>query len=136
MTKYKRMLLPLLLLNSSLATANEPESKSLQTDEVTPSVTLTYNDPRDPFEGFNRAMWDLNYLYFDKYLFRPVAHGYNDYIPRPVKLGLIILCVILKNLVRWSIMLFRVNGDGLLMQVDVLPLIVLWGFLELLMLLK
>ena len=88
MTKYKRMLLPLLLLNSSLAAANEPDSKPQQTDDVTPLVTVTYNDPRDPFEGFNRAMWDLNYLYFDKYLFRPVAHGYNDYIPQPVKTGL------------------------------------------------
>ena len=81
------MLLPLLLLNSCLAAANEPDNKPLQTDDVTPSVTVTYNDPRDPFEGFNRAMWDLNYLYFDKYLFRPVAHGYNDYIPLPVKTG-------------------------------------------------
>lgn len=51
-------------------------------------VTVTYNDPRDPIEGFNRAMWDFNYLYMDRYLYRPVAHGYNDYVPRPVKSGI------------------------------------------------
>jgi len=51
------------------------------------SVKITYEDPRDPFEGFNRAMWDFNYLFLDRYLYRPVAHGYNDYIPLPAKMG-------------------------------------------------
>ena len=51
-------------------------------------ITVTYNDPRDPIEGFNRAMWDFNYLYLDRYFYRPVAHGYNDYIPHPVKSGI------------------------------------------------
>ncbi len=55
--------------------------------ETSPSVIITYDDPRDPFEGFNRAMWDFNYLYLDRYIYRPVAHGYNDYLPLPVKTG-------------------------------------------------
>lgn len=52
------------------------------------AVKITYEDPRDPFEGFNRAMWDFNYLFLDRYLYRPVAHGYNDYIPLPAKTGI------------------------------------------------
>ncbi|ABV37641.1 Surface lipoprotein-like protein [Shewanella sediminis HAW-EB3] len=55
---------------------------------TTAEVTVTYIDPRDPIEGFNRAMWDFNYLYLDRYFYRPVAHGYNDYVPRPVKTGI------------------------------------------------
>ncbi|GIU49917.1 ABC transporter [Shewanella sairae] len=51
-------------------------------------ITVTYNDPRDPIEGFNRTMWDFNYLFMDRYFYRPVAHGYNDYVPRPVKTGI------------------------------------------------
>jgi phospholipid-binding lipoprotein MlaA len=50
-------------------------------------VEVQYLDPRDPFEGFNRAMWDFNYLYLDKYILKPVAHGYKDYVPVPVKEG-------------------------------------------------
>lgn len=51
------------------------------------AATVTYNDPRDPFESFNRAMWTFNYNYLDRYLFRPIAHGYKNYVPDPVKTG-------------------------------------------------
>ncbi|WOT06276.1 MlaA family lipoprotein [Shewanella youngdeokensis] len=61
-------------------------TESSTADET--EITVTYNDPRDPIEGFNRVMWDLNYLYMDRYFYRPVAHGYNDYIPDPVKNGI------------------------------------------------
>ncbi|RTR35978.1 VacJ family lipoprotein [Shewanella canadensis] len=55
---------------------------------TTAEVTVTYIDPRDPIEGFNRAMWDFNYQFLDRYFYRPVAHGYKDYVPRPVKTGI------------------------------------------------
>jgi phospholipid-binding lipoprotein MlaA len=61
--------------------------ESRQSQTVDDKVTVEYQDERDPFEGFNRAMWDVNYLYLDKYFFRPVAHTYNDYMPLPVKSG-------------------------------------------------
>ncbi len=44
-------------------------------------------DPRDPFEGYNRAMYDFN-SDFDKALFRPVAEAYDEYVPRPVNTGI------------------------------------------------
>ncbi|MBM7072086.1 VacJ family lipoprotein [Shewanella sp. 202IG2-18] len=46
-----------------------------------PETEVKYMDERDPFESFNRAMWNLNYNYLDRYVLRPVAHGYNDYVP-------------------------------------------------------
>lgn len=41
----------------------------------------------DPLEGFNRAMWKVNYNYLDPYLLRPVAKGWRDYVPDPMKTG-------------------------------------------------
>ncbi|WP_432453588.1 MULTISPECIES: MlaA family lipoprotein [unclassified Agarivorans] len=35
----------------------------------------------DPFEGFNRSMWEFNYNYLDKPIYRPVTHVYADYVP-------------------------------------------------------
>ena len=42
----------------------------------------------DPFEGFNRAMWNLNYDYFDPYLARPVSLAYVDYTPSFIRTGI------------------------------------------------
>ncbi|WP_150540133.1 MlaA family lipoprotein [Actinobacillus vicugnae] len=43
---------------------------------------------KDPLEGFNRAMWKVNYEYIDPYVLKPVATGWRDYVPSPVKTGL------------------------------------------------
>lgn len=42
----------------------------------------------DPLEGFNRAMFSVNYDYLDPYLVRPVAVVWRDYVPRPARNGL------------------------------------------------
>ena len=39
----------------------------------------------DPLESFNRAMWDFNQNYLDKYVARPAAIFYRDYIPVPAQ---------------------------------------------------
>ena len=44
--------------------------------------------PNDPFEGFNRAMWTVNYDYLDPYLVRPVSVAYVDYTPAPIRIGI------------------------------------------------
>lgn len=43
----------------------------------------------DPLEGFNRAMWKVNYEYLDPYVLEPVAKGWKEYVPSPIKTGLI-----------------------------------------------
>ncbi|GAA4877002.1 VacJ family lipoprotein [Ferrimonas pelagia] len=50
-------------------------------------IEESYKDPRDPIEPFNRWVWDLNYLYLDRYIVRPVVHVYADYVPRPAQNG-------------------------------------------------
>lgn len=43
---------------------------------------------KDPLEGFNRVMWDFNYKVVDPYLLKPVAKGWKEYVPQPVKTGI------------------------------------------------
>jgi len=40
-------------------------------------------DPDDPFESYNRSMYSFNNS-LDKYVVKPVAEVYNDYVPTPV----------------------------------------------------
>jgi phospholipid-binding lipoprotein MlaA len=37
----------------------------------------------DPFEPFNRVMWDFNYNFMDAYIYRPVTENYVEYVPKP-----------------------------------------------------
>lgn len=45
-----------------------------------------FADPRDPFEGYNRAMYSLNDT-LDRALIKPLAQGYNLIVPAPVNKG-------------------------------------------------
>lgn len=40
-------------------------------------------DEKDPFEGFNRSMYDFNDM-LDRNVLKPVAQGYNYVLPNPV----------------------------------------------------
>ncbi|MGL5336988.1 MAG: MlaA family lipoprotein [Enterovibrio sp.] len=42
----------------------------------------------DPLEGFNRAMWALNFKVLDPYLLRPTSLVYVNYVPRFVRKGI------------------------------------------------
>jgi phospholipid-binding lipoprotein MlaA len=44
------------------------------------------DDPRDPIEGFNRAVFAFNEG-LDRILIRPVAQGYDAVLPSPVRTG-------------------------------------------------
>ncbi|WP_143872610.1 MlaA family lipoprotein [Catenovulum sediminis] len=52
-------------------------------------VKETQDDDRDPFESVNRAIWDFNYNILDKYLIRPMAVGYKNYMPSFARTGLL-----------------------------------------------
>ncbi|GBG01124.1 hypothetical protein AZSI13_04510 [Azospira sp. I13] len=46
----------------------------------------TANNPKDPWEGFNRAMFSFNEG-VDKAVIKPVAQGYDAVLPQPVQTG-------------------------------------------------
>lgn len=66
------------------STINEtPKIASVPVDEQVEDAPLAaqipvYADERDPFEGFNRSMWDFNWEVLDEYLLRPLAVGYTS----------------------------------------------------------
>ncbi|TRX57423.1 VacJ family lipoprotein [Thalassomonas sp. M1454] len=45
------------------------------------------SDPRDPLESINRSLWTFNWEYLDKYVFKPVATSYVEYVPSPIRSG-------------------------------------------------
>lgn len=50
------------------------------------STNSLTHDPRDPFEGYNRAMFSFNQR-LDRHVLKPVATAYSDYVPGPVQAG-------------------------------------------------
>jgi phospholipid-binding lipoprotein MlaA len=46
----------------------------------------TSGNPKDPIEGFNRAMYGFNEV-IDKAVIKPVAQGYDAVLPSPVRSG-------------------------------------------------
>lgn len=46
----------------------------------------TSGNPKDPIEGFNRAMYGFNEV-VDKAVIKPVAQGYDAVLPSPVRTG-------------------------------------------------
>lgn len=52
------------------------------------SIDPATGERKDPLEGFNRAMWKVNYEYLDPYVVKPVATGWRDYVPSPIKTGI------------------------------------------------
>lgn len=53
------------------------------------SIDVETGIRKDPLEKFNRAMWKVNYEYLDPYVLEPIAKGWRDYVPSPIKTGLI-----------------------------------------------
>jgi phospholipid-binding lipoprotein MlaA len=50
------------------------------------TVDPDFADPRDPYEGFNRAMYSFNDT-LDRAVIKPLAQGYNAIVPSPVNKG-------------------------------------------------
>lgn len=59
-------------------------------DDAPASSTNAVQESADPhfFEGFNRAMWTVNYDYLDPYFLRPVSYAYGEYTPSPIRAGI------------------------------------------------
>ena len=44
---------------------------------------------KDPLESVNRPVFDFNYKVVDRYALKPVAEGWRDYVPTPVRKGVV-----------------------------------------------
>ncbi|WP_299016250.1 MlaA family lipoprotein [uncultured Photobacterium sp.] len=86
-------LLLILGLTGCAETPNEEklnQSSTVETNVEYDRLDANTNDSGvyDPFEGFNRTVWTLNYDYLDPYIARPVSLAYVDYVPSPVRTGI------------------------------------------------
>lgn len=67
------------------------EDAPAQTDILATHISADYpsgpGGSTDSFPTFNRAMWWLNYDILDKNVFRPVVHGYVEWVPAPFRTG-------------------------------------------------
>lgn len=50
------------------------------------SIDPATGERKDSLEGFNRVMWDFNYNVADPYILKPIASGWKNYVPTPVKI--------------------------------------------------
>lgn len=79
---WKRMLLIFgILILAGCTTTSEIQADS----QIDQEFSI---HPNDPLEGFNRAMWTVNYDYLDPYLLRPVSLAYVDYVPSFIRTGI------------------------------------------------
>ncbi|MFC3031764.1 VacJ family lipoprotein [Pseudoalteromonas fenneropenaei] len=53
------------------------------------TVPAEKQDPRDPLQALNRPIYDFNMDVLDAYILRPIAVGYVEYTPVPVRRGLV-----------------------------------------------
>lgn len=56
----------------------EPAQK--QFSDMNPDIKYAIADAYDPWEGFNRSMYNFNYR-FDKYIYLPIVSGYEFIMP-------------------------------------------------------
>ena len=71
-------------------------------------------DPRDPLEDFNRPIFDFNWKVLDSYILKPMATGYGNYVPAPVRTGLLNVVLNLEepvNLIN-DILQFKIKDAG------------------------
>lgn len=71
--------------------ATTAEETPAQTDILATHISADYpsgpGGSTDSFPTFNRAMWWVNYDILDKNVFRPVVHGYVEWVPAPFRTG-------------------------------------------------
>lgn len=89
-----RSVLLLVILSSGCATNNAAQhdegiDAADSNLEQTPVTSPEPNKISDPFEGFNRLMWDFNYEVLDRFILKPFTKGYIAIMPQAVRTGLV-----------------------------------------------
>lgn len=64
----------------------EPPKRTLS-DVMDPNDAALVTEVNDPWQGYNRRMYDLN-ARFDRYIFNPVAEGYKRTLPKFMRSGI------------------------------------------------
>lgn len=86
---WKQLILAVgaLVLVSGCAQSPAESHADAEIDAET-NAAFDVSHPNDPFEGFNRAMWTVNYDYLDPYVAKPVSLAYVNYVPGWTRSGI------------------------------------------------
>lgn len=83
--RIKTLVIALLALFVFGCSSNPDEAPS---ESESNETAYQESHPNDPFEGFNRAMWDVNYGYLDPYILRPASLAYVNHTPSFIRKGI------------------------------------------------
>lgn len=78
--KYRIILVLLSVVLSGCATTSPTSSTTPRSHDM--------GDSRDPLESINRPFWTFTWDYADKYVMKPVANFYSEYMPTFVRDGI------------------------------------------------
>ncbi|MFM2478304.1 VacJ family lipoprotein [Celerinatantimonas sp. MCCC 1A17872] len=67
--------------SSTSSNQGKDSPSTAQTTEQASSQASNSYQNHDPLEPFNRVMWNFDYNYLDKPIYRPVVHGYVNHVP-------------------------------------------------------
>lgn len=87
--KLKALVIAGMLFLGGCSSMKQDQIAAADSNEADSSELVTEADPRDPIEGINRPVFDFNWKVLDEYVLRPVAVGYGEYVPTPVRTGLL-----------------------------------------------
>ena len=76
---------------------------------MTGCASTQATDPRDPFEGYNRSMTSFNNN-VDKAVLKPIATGYREVVPQPIRTGVNNFFGNLDDL--WNMVNYALQGKG------------------------
>lgn len=87
---------------------------STQDERVAAEQNNVETDERDPIENFNRPIFDFNWKVLDEYILKPVATGYGNYVPAPVRTGLLNVALNLEEPVTLvnDVLQFKIKDAG------------------------
>ncbi len=105
----------MLLLGGCSSTQDEKlAAEQNNADGQTSAETYDDSDSRDPIEDFNRPIFDFNWKVLDEYILKPVATGYGNYVPAPVRTGLLNVVLNLEEPVNFvnDILQFKIKDAG------------------------
>lgn len=66
---------------SSTSSNQSKDSPSTTQTKEQASMQVSNYQNDDPLQPFNRVMWDFDYNYLDKPIYRPVTHAYVNHVP-------------------------------------------------------
>ena len=87
---FKSFIFALVILVTGCSSngSNQQSEQSSTATSNDVAETVDTSDPRDPLESINRPFWTFTWDYADKYVIKPTANAYGEYVHPDIRTGL------------------------------------------------